>query len=369
MALAFHFSSVVFPMTDFLTVQLSFIAALQHIFAAFPVLVWFWQAVSFLGNEEFFLFLVPLVYWCVSAKRGLQLGVLVIGGDAINVLVKLLVAAPRPYWFGDPILVLSTDTSFGMPSSHAQNALAAWLFLAMVAAPRFGKARCYQAAAIVIAMVSLSRIVLGVHFFSDVLVGWVIGLLWLRVVLRKWDPVMRSFRKSPFAERILVAVAIVATYLGLALVFNSVHTAWEYYPGVDPTIVSKSAAFTATALAIFTRAGAFFGLLAGRAFLLEGPRWQVFGDSKQKTVRFIIGLVGVLLIWKGLGMIFPKDDDMVSLGLRFFRYALLSVWVVWAVPAYILYLDNRPGGPGLSRIAVKNAQRPERGISPIAAVD
>jgi len=344
-ALTFHFSSVVFFMTDFLTFQLPFVAALQHLLAAFPFMVAIWQVVSLLGNEEFFLFLVPLVYWCVSAKRGLQLGVLIIGGDAINALLKLLMAAPRPYWFGEPIRALSQDASFGLPSSHAQNAFAVWAFVAMVVAPRYGKARCYEAAAVLIVLIAFSRVVLGVHFPSDILVGWGLGFLWLRLVLRKWDGAMRAFRKSTFAGRILTSAIVVVVYLGLSLVFNSLHAAREYYPGVDPAIISKSASFSATALSIFTRAGATFGLLAGRALQLQGARWQVVGTSRQKSVRFIVGLIGVLLIWRGLAVVFPKGDDVVALGLRFLRYSLLSIWVVWGVPAIFLRYYDDTGAP------------------------
>ena len=49
-------------------------------------------------------------------------------------------------------------------------------------------------------------------------------------------------------------------------------------------------------------------------------------------MRFVIGLVGVLVLWQGLGAVFPRDADVISYTLRFVRYALVGMWIMGAAP-------------------------------------
>jgi membrane-associated phospholipid phosphatase len=337
-------------MTEILASQLPFIASLQNALASSSALVSFWKAVTILGNEEFFLLLISLVYWCISARRGLQLGVLVIGGDALNVLFKLLFAAPRPYWFGEPIRELSTDASFGMPSSHAQNALVVWLFLAYVTSHKYGRFRPYFVAAILIALISLSRVVLGVHFPTDILIGWIIGAAWLTLVARLWRPAAVWLRSHGFAGWALAAFGVlVFTFIvgrgavdifdlerqSMSGTFTSLFEAAEW-KGIEAT---------------FARGGALFGLILGVALMLRGEHFDVAGTTTQKIMRFVLGFIGILVIWRGLAMVFPKGDDALALGFRFVRYALLTMWVVYFAPLVV------------------SRSRLEKGISPLAAVD
>ena len=77
------------------------------------------KAFSFLGQEEFFLFALPVVYWCVDASTGGRLAVLLVLSNSVNVLLKLAFHLPRPYWVDSRVQALATETSYGLPSGHA----------------------------------------------------------------------------------------------------------------------------------------------------------------------------------------------------------------------------------------------------------
>lgn len=89
-------------------------------------------------------------------------------------LLRLTVARPRP----DGGLV-PTDTDVGFPSGHASNAAAFAVLTVAVLAPhlhRRGRVSLVVAVALFAAAVGLSRVVLGVHYPSDVLAGWALAV-------------------------------------------------------------------------------------------------------------------------------------------------------------------------------------------------
>jgi membrane-associated phospholipid phosphatase len=85
---------------------------------------------SFLGVEEFYLVALPFLYRCVDSGLGLRVGVMMLFSSGLNPILKIPFHGPRPYWVSTVIKPLWAETSFGMPSGHAQQAVAVWGFTA-----------------------------------------------------------------------------------------------------------------------------------------------------------------------------------------------------------------------------------------------
>ena len=84
---------------------------------------------------------------------------------------------------------------------------------------------------------------------------------------------------------------------------------------------------------LITTAAALFGLAAGGIWVKEKGGFKAnTGQFWQHLLRFIIGLAGILLIWKGLGDIFPRTGDLLSFSLRYLRYALIGIWITGFAP-------------------------------------
>lgn len=104
-------------------------------------------------------------------------GVTMAVGGILGVLLKLLVGRDRP----DLLNPVAQAAGYSFPSGHALNsALAAAVFL-LVLLPftrhRPGRRAALWAAAIVMPLVTgLSRVGLGVHYTSDVIAGWLLGI-------------------------------------------------------------------------------------------------------------------------------------------------------------------------------------------------
>ena len=67
----------------------------------------------------------PTLLWCVDARLGFRLGVLVLISFYCNSLIKSVVGHPRPFNL-DPSVKLMDAKGYGLPSGHAQSAALVW---------------------------------------------------------------------------------------------------------------------------------------------------------------------------------------------------------------------------------------------------
>ena len=88
----------------------------------------------------------------------------------------------------DPPLAAYDGYSF--PSAHTSMSLAVYGFLALIIARELHVTRRwlpYSSAGLIIVSVALSRLYLGVHWFSDVLAGLLLGLTWVALIGIAYD--------------------------------------------------------------------------------------------------------------------------------------------------------------------------------------
>jgi undecaprenyl-diphosphatase len=101
------------------------------------------------------------------------------GGKLVEAVLKLTFHRHRPIG----ALHYLHGTSYSYPSGHSMGSmigygLLAYLVLMRVRRPA-GRAAVTAVAALVILAVGLSRLVLAVHFFTDVVGGYAAGAVWL----------------------------------------------------------------------------------------------------------------------------------------------------------------------------------------------
>ena len=101
-----------------------------------------------------------------------------LGGIILNNVLKLGFSRPRPQIIPWSVHVMSSS----FPSGHAMSAAIAYGTVAWLAArlapTRLVRAVILVAAALIIVLISASRVYLGVHYPSDVLAGLLVGLAW-----------------------------------------------------------------------------------------------------------------------------------------------------------------------------------------------
>jgi membrane-associated phospholipid phosphatase len=147
----------------------------------------FFETVTRLGNVSTLLVVVLLasvVLWRKGWIAELQLLALAgVGAEIITVGLKHGFQRDRPF-FADP---LASESSYSFPSGHASISLAVYGTLGFIAA-RHLRSRRAQIAALagaagLVLLIGFSRLYLGVHFLSDVIAGYSIGIAWVALCI------------------------------------------------------------------------------------------------------------------------------------------------------------------------------------------
>lgn len=253
---------------------------------------------TLLGQEEFYLIFLPLIYWCFNKRIGIGLAYAFLLSTCLNFFLKDLFGIPRP---DDPrIRFLRTETTPSFPSGHAQGVVVTWGYLATQ-----WQNRAFWAAVIVlISLNSLSRVYLGVHFPQDQVGGIAIGILYLLAfnwVTANWG--------GTLAKLPVVAKASLLALFSIALIVA--------HPSED----------TATTM------GPLSGM--GLGFLLEGKfvGFSAGGLWWRRVLRFLMGLILIIVFYVGLKAVFPTEvTPSLALACRAIRYGVVGVVGTFLAP-------------------------------------
>jgi membrane-associated phospholipid phosphatase len=259
-----------------------------------PFLDVFFQLVTMIGEDTFFILVTAIMYWCIDKELGYRLGFVTVTSACVNFGIKELLKIPRP--IGEPgirSLRVQTAEGYSFPSGHTQNTTTLWTFFMQI----FRRGWFYAAGILVILMVGVSRLYLGVHTPYDVAGGMLIGSVWVFF----WGYLTDKTGKGNEMKLYIVTTLIASAGM---LFFRE-----ENYYKVTGTLT---------------------GLLLG--FIIE-PRFINFGVRASMTVQ-------VLKVSFGLGVLyalrlFLKAIFPPLLIFDYLRYFILILWVTVIMPYLI----------------------------------
>ncbi|WP_026510928.1 phosphatase PAP2 family protein [Butyrivibrio sp. LC3010] len=273
---------------------------------------------SALGEEAVAIVIIGFLYWCYDKQFGIYIATNVITGVVFNGFIKNIALRLRPYIVHKEIVCYrpqdkSADIydvaaqGYSFPSAHSMNSTIIYGSLA-----RYTKGRIFTILAFLLPfLIGISRIVVGVHYPSDVMFGWGVGAILVFLL-----PFI--YEKAGEEKRTLVNFIIFVVF---ATGFFFCKTT-DYYTGM--------------------------GLMAGFFPAIEFEKRYVKFEGTKKPLSIVMRFAGGFLIYLVLNMLlklpfskeFLESYTMGAFVVRFLRYAII-IFVMFGVYPLAFKLVNK----------------------------
>ena len=264
-----------------------------------PLLAAIFEWITILAEKYFVVAIACLIYWCIDKKKGERLVFLICGGLGINSIFKNIFRVPRPFDVSDKVNVIRghTATGYSFPSGHTQNA-------AVVSGGlmKYTSKNIYKLLLFIYALlVAFSRLILGVHYITDVLAALLIGFLWVFLGGRLYTFCQKRGNYYYFIFTIPSLLALIPLLIKM-----------QKPPEPDD---------------VLTGLGITFGVVFGIILENKHVNFHISKNFKKNTLRYIIGLLSLLLIMFLLKIILPANYIC-----RVIRYFLLGIFATLIYP-------------------------------------
>ena len=140
--------------------------------------------ITFFGSTKFIIFLmiIFIILGLKNKKIFNIMNIIIIGNVILNNLVKLIVRRDRPI-----LINLVNETSFSFPSGHTMISVTLYGFIIYLIL-KSKKSKSYKSITIIllfslITLIVISRIYLGVHYFSDCMAGVALASAYILVCI------------------------------------------------------------------------------------------------------------------------------------------------------------------------------------------
>ncbi len=249
----------------------------------------FFQAWTMFGEELIIIAILGFTYWCLNKEIGEALGITVFLSLVVNSLIKVMIRRPRPFLVDEGIVNIRPQTSGGyaFPSGHTQGAATVFGGLGIWIKKKW----LTITVSIIIVMVAISRMYLGVHYLTDVLVGLILGV-------GIAYGIERLFRNGGSREKMYIWILVISGVLFLA--------SYVYYLlAVETTTEATNAFMLYTELeGLAKMIGAITGFVLGVMFEHRKVGFSNNQSIVKNIIRLVLGIGVVMAVRIALKAVF-----------------------------------------------------------------
>lgn len=241
------------------------------------------QFFTYFGEELIIIGILGFLYWSYDKKIGEAVGITVFISLVLNSIIKVITARPRPFVVDSSIdnVRPHTATGYAFPSGHTQGAATTFYSFALWMKKRW----ITIVSIIIIVCVAISRMYLGVHYFTDVLVGGLLGILFS-------IGFYRFYQKNPDLQKLYRILVYILT-----TIFLGSYVYFLFSTSDAPTLYVKMEG-------IAKMMGGFFGFVLGVDYENKHTKFSNHRVIWKNLIRFVLGVVVVMGVRIGLKSIF-----------------------------------------------------------------
>lgn len=299
----------------------------------------YFGVVTVLGDTLPILIIAVLLYYTVDKEFMTGLIYLLIFSRHLNIVTKIFFHNPRPCVYKPDQFLVTTHAlgetvwhdpgDFSFPSGHSQTQGSIWSYVL----PKIRNIPLFILGILFLVSIPLSRLYLGVHWPSDILIGVLFGGFISLVYMKgegRYRPKINSWSDSrKIVVGILVSLGLIAFGL-LSFYFGTIFTFNQSISMSDPIIWLE------------TDLGSYPGLLVGVIIgqVLEKKHVNFNTDDKKLTkalLRIILGVISASVLYLGSKIISNIAEDIqteilwitqVTNFLSFFVFGIIMAFIV-----------------------------------------
>ena len=257
------------------------------------------EGITVLGEETLIILLVVALWFAIDKKLAQQVFFVTATSLSLNGIIKNFAQVPRPFTKGISCVRLDTATGYAFPSGHTQG-FATW---SSFFAAKFKKAWLSILVAILVAAVAISRLYLGAHYPSDVIIGIALG----------------------------TGIAVLGNYL-----FAKVKDVKKLYLGTLLFLTPFVVYFLFVADPLFADLFKTFGMVGGMvavSFLDEKTEPLSYDVAWwKKIIRIVLGVVVAVALKEAIKRVNVFDVMQISLLIDAARYFVVVMAVGYLCP-------------------------------------
>lgn len=257
------------------------------------------EAITILGEETLIILFVVAIWFAVDRKLAQQVFFVTATSLSINGIIKNFAQIPRPFTKGISCVRVDTATGYAFPSGHTQG-FATW---SSFFAAKFKKTWISILVGVLITAVAVSRLYLGAHYPSDVIVGVALG----------------------------VGISLFGNYL-----FAKVKDVKKIYLGTFLILTPFIVYFLIAADLLFADLFKTFGMVGGMvaiSFLDENTEPLSYDIAWwKKLIRIVIGVVLAVALKEAIKLLNVFEIMQISLLIDAVRYFIVVMTVGYLCP-------------------------------------
>lgn len=263
--------------------------------------------ISYLGEAYLFIVVALIIYWLFNKKWAYKFVTAFLASAVVVSVMKVLIKRPRPYQesadiksIGKPAHEAYGEQSYSFPSGHSSTAASITTGVLKETKNVF----LWVLLILNIILIPFSRLYLGQHYLSDVIMGVILGVLIVLTIYAIFDKI----EKEELVGLIILPFVLVGV---VALV---------YFKMYNKEMFQAAGAFTAFSLGYFVEK---------RLIKYEPKENKVW----KQIIKFVIGIAVTFGLQQGLKYVLPYQEvatgDPIPL-MNFIwdgvRYFIIALW-------------------------------------------